>query len=469
MMRIVPIASIITPATLSIQNAAARPFSTESHRVPNLDFRSMNFLAAMPKMDDSTDTPELSTYLYNGPNQPLLEISNAVMAGGQILPITPPAPNSSWSLQLAGPSLKCRDMDNSLHQEVRQNIAQGINDSAGPDLFGYLSWFPSSGWWNRSLTSNVPFLSKGENGKIVFTQGSLGPALGQNATLFVAAMPQVFAVKQPAIFAAYNKWNGSTPSWLDGTMLQCDLYNSTYQLSFNYVEDEQHIAVNLLDPERDQQVVPQSSMLGPNPDHLDKNGCEATGSITSGQSALCYSNPHMLRTLSYQAIMDSFATNLKGAMYVNSGQQLQRQSNIMNTALLGTPELSFLRTRAASSTFGNETMQAEILAINNAYTQGLISKDTSMSSQHLTSAIEEMFRNYTVSLLSSRALQYVLFPLFPNHPADISKPDPIHSLSPPHPPPSSPSRSTTTSTATRRTNSGPPTVQQYSLQPSPPS
>ncbi len=407
--RIIPIASIIAPATLSIENAAARPFDVLTRRVPNLDFRSMNFLAAMPHME-SADTPSLGSYLYNGPNQPLLETSNAVMSGSRILPITPPAANSSWNLQFHGPSLKCTNVPDSLHQRLRRNIAQGIDDQSDIALYGYLAWFASSGWWGSDLVSDVPFTSDAINKSIHFDGASLAPSLNYNATMFVAALPQVFSVNRATIFEAYNDYNGTTPEWVDGTILQCTLYNSTYNVSFNYIEGQQSIAIDLLDAQNDLEVIPQTSMLGPNPHNILNNGCEGLGSIRSDQTPMCYSNPELLRTMSYQAIMDAFTANLKGTMSVNSNQQLQRESSIMDTALLKTPELSYLRTRAAAATFGNETMQAEIQAINNGYTQGLINKDTKGSSQPLARAIEEMFLNYTISLMSSPALQCVPIP-----------------------------------------------------------
>lgn len=255
--------------------------------------------------------------------------------------------------------------------------------------------------------SGLPFYSPSGNKTLDFDAGGLGS--GDNVTLYVAAMPRMFSIGQPALFDAYNQWKGNTPAWVDGTMLQCVLYNSTYRVTFDYDDGNQNISVVLVDQQNDDKIIPHNQMIGPNPHNLQQIGCEGQGDLDESQLSQCYSNPEMLRTLSYQAIMDAFASNLKGAMWVNSGQQLQRKSNIMNTVLLRTQELSFLRTKAAAMTFGNMTMQAEVEAIANDYTRGLINKDTSTSSQSLGDAIEEIFQNYTVSLMSSSVLQSVQF------------------------------------------------------------
>ena len=42
----------------------------------------------------------VARYAYNGPRQPVLEVTAAVMAEGAILPIVPPAPNATWELSI---------------------------------------------------------------------------------------------------------------------------------------------------------------------------------------------------------------------------------------------------------------------------------------------------------------------------------------------------------------------------------
>ena len=117
--------------------AAVTPVPESLQHVPNLDFGSMNFLAPLPHMPTNDPlglSSDQGSYLYNGPSQAVLAVSNAVMAQGEILLIQPPAPNSSWTIEYVGPSMRCNNVNDEMHLRIRQNIAAGMNQSDGADL-----------------------------------------------------------------------------------------------------------------------------------------------------------------------------------------------------------------------------------------------------------------------------------------------------------------------------------------------
>ena len=86
---------------------------------------------------------EFGSYGYKGPSQTLLEITNAVMAAGKILPITPPATNASWNLQYYGPTLRCDHVNNTIYAHFQDNIAEALVQQYYDSLYGYISWLPS--------------------------------------------------------------------------------------------------------------------------------------------------------------------------------------------------------------------------------------------------------------------------------------------------------------------------------------
>lgn len=108
MARLIPIAAIVTPATLSVQIAIT---TTNALRdVPKFDFTNFNFIS--PPTLSSTDstnafveyytTADFYRYYYRGPSRSVDRISNAVAAQGEILEIKPPALNASWNLDFYG-------------------------------------------------------------------------------------------------------------------------------------------------------------------------------------------------------------------------------------------------------------------------------------------------------------------------------------------------------------------------------
>lgn len=93
-LRSIPIASIVKPATLSVQNVAVQV--SRMTIVPKFDFTNYDFVSPLGVGDPSGTN--YSEYCYRGPDNLVERVAAAVGAQGQVLPITPPASNPSWSL-----------------------------------------------------------------------------------------------------------------------------------------------------------------------------------------------------------------------------------------------------------------------------------------------------------------------------------------------------------------------------------
>ena len=103
--RLIPIASVIAPATLTVKITELEPVPFAMTRVPNVDFLSLNF-ANMAKPSDLS-----IGFNYAGPRYAVDKVVTATATEGAILPISAPAANSSWTLEFPGPALSCIDLE----------------------------------------------------------------------------------------------------------------------------------------------------------------------------------------------------------------------------------------------------------------------------------------------------------------------------------------------------------------------
>ena len=131
--RCIPLATIFPPATLSVANVLES--ITLNLTVPQYDFTTLNLVTPMAYSgiytgdDWDSSMGEWGLWAWSGPSQPLQKIATAAMALGQILPITPPAPNhgrpypnASWTLNFWGPLLQCNDVIGIARDQIWTNI-----------------------------------------------------------------------------------------------------------------------------------------------------------------------------------------------------------------------------------------------------------------------------------------------------------------------------------------------------------
>ena len=443
--RLIPIASIVPPATLSVDLRENIPRSI-TQEIPWIDFSNLNYLASMPS-SRTTDSEGCTAFSYNGPSQTLKQIAMGVVAQTSILPIEPPFPNSSWTLDFKGPSLKCSPTSSSQSLSFQRNIAQYLQQDEGTNCYTpatYLSWLPRPKWNTLGLYDETisaqpyspPDLTNSTSlafmdPEAIFSFGSLSSISSQN-------MPTLYFAIMPAMVRSYNMWSGSAGVALSPlacsltsndpnynrsglkpdeplaslgenmTTMQCQLYDSTYHTEFNYTNGAQSVTVDLINPEQDTTVplIPYVQTNGSNT--LGVGNC---GTLPGGVYEYSVSgfDTDLFSRLSYQAVFQAFAMMMTGNITLGDSGFVD-SSNIRSTGLLNTKELIYLTDQAlyasASSSQGN--LQNEIGMSNWSEPAGLSRSQHIKSTHSLSDAIETIFRNFTISLMSSAALRYVL-------------------------------------------------------------
>ncbi|KAF2964611.1 hypothetical protein GQX73_g8969 [Xylaria multiplex] len=386
---LLPIAFTISPASLSV---IVVPVTTlEVKTVPNVDFANLRYVDYMPRgfgysYKDNILNETFTTYEYIGPSTIVQKVANLVAEGGSILPITPPAANSSWQLDFHGPSLSCYPLDWETRLEIECNIAiwlsgwiyaQATGTFSPAQLIGYFVWS-----YDEEYEIN-PFANVDD---WAFSAGSV------ESSFLVAVAPN-----QTVYGETCDKMNLTAQSQPLGpgnmTFLRCDLHNSSYLVNFNYESGRQSVATQVESTER---VATFKSNHRP---------------ILNPETILYDINATSLRVLSYTAIADSFYQIIKGSSINYGTNSLGR---LASTVLFDTPELSFLQTSNRYPI--PSTLQGDIS--NTSRGQSLCSPHKVERIKPLQNALEEMFQNITVSLLSSELLQ-------PNMTSEFAPPMPI--------------------------------------------
>ncbi|KAF2715845.1 hypothetical protein K431DRAFT_308282 [Polychaeton citri CBS 116435] len=387
---LLPIASIITPATLSVEMAPASPPSTDMLNVPNLDFRSFRFLAEMPSraFRPDFDTDPVS-YWYNGPSQLVERVATAVASLGQILPIAHPAgrSNASYTLDFHGPALSCQAMESGQSIDVQQQIVDYAFSKPQycGSPYGYLAWTSS----RLPLVPSASYKYVDDHGETeirrnyTLVSDSLSPDL-EPATLYAVAVPALWrmvafnshAASPLCIATPQNEASNQTePLGRYGAQfaaIQCQLYNSTYKVGFDYTEGDQDISIN-----NDLDIAAGPIMIARKvygPRQSDSFSCSNVSETLSLSPDDCDFNQTLLQTLAYEAVMDAFNRLLVGSVSANlvgdGGElALNRNSSIMSTTLVQAPEPQFLRDREPVRDYGGapESTYASLQTILSGY------------------------------------------------------------------------------------------------------
>ncbi|KIM96598.1 hypothetical protein OIDMADRAFT_205291 [Oidiodendron maius Zn] len=401
---LLPIASFITPATLTVEWVEVR--STFVDRVPRIDFTSLNF-ANLPVMQGTSPV-----YSYKIPQLSVLQTVAAGTIGGNILPIPSQHPNSTWQLEFTGPVLSCESIDegSAQYRDISQNILNSMIDIDGvcQTSYGYISWVPG-------ITSSLPFPNvTSANYTYEPPSQTLGPpfdgvtAASANNTmcLYVASLPGMAA---GGITCQENgTWTQRALDMLfNMTVEKCSMYNTSYTANFTYVDGIQ--SINLTTQGLYNYVGYISSAEGAYPLMIEPTA--AVGIPTAY-------NVQLVQNFAYQAIMDAFGRMLVGTVSVSAYDGPQTITTQMtNTPLLETEEFNFLQGFNVTSSL-QTAVDSEPRLWN-----GLSVKYPSNSTISMTSVIEELFKNATISLMSSPQLQ-------PNYSSPYAPPDTSITITP---------------------------------------
>ncbi|CAG8081645.1 unnamed protein product [Penicillium olsonii] len=349
---LLPVSSILTPATLSVKLA---PFDDKVlQRVPRVDFANSNFVNLIQSYERSNGSGEWMK-VYSGPTPDVQRIVNGAANQGRVLPIEPAAANSSWSQEFHGPALVCSEVNQTLRAIITRNIVTAINTTQTTEInngsqaksytgYLYLSWAPAG----EDPVNVVPFWQPEKNGTYTLQARQIGPdpyATGGSEDTWLSTDSEPIQNRSPlSIFvssfprmAEYVDLSNVDAGLQNSTIIQCFLHNASYQAGFNYVNGNQTIRII------DEKVQNGISLLG---------GIE--GSIHRNETAFIR-NPQIMESMAFQSVMDAFCSllygyigtnivNLRGSGYAANGSTpLRAHTDVTSTILMETEELHQLK------------------------------------------------------------------------------------------------------------------------------
>lgn len=392
MRRLLPVISFITPSTLTVDMKGISNSSMQY--VPRVDFTSLDF--AFITADDAS-TP---VYQYRGPRMGVQKAVTSTLTDGEIQPISPPKANSSWELDFHAPAITCQAVNASLQQEITDNIFDAINafNASGPCgiSYGYISWIPDSSTPNGSL----PFTNS--SGSYSLRSGTVGPE-GEGfmasvgfpyptsyppLSIMIATVPNIY-------YELPDSCSWEKSALKDSTILECSLYNATYISNFTYVNGVQNINTTL--PLQFLNTV--GYIGGATGSYPFSVSWENNGTTIDLQDSPSY-NTTLVEIFAYQAVMDAFGTMIVGTVANNVDPNTwsldATNTSIMTTVFSQTNELVFLQ----SADQGNELSQ-----MNGVLWPGDSITISDNGTMPLKDALEEAFRNVTLSLIAQYTLQ----------------------------------------------------------------
>jgi hypothetical protein len=327
---------VTTPSALTIAIAPMNPAPSMLFRVPNVDFHSLNFVNLASSK---------GSFSYTGATYTVDKIVAATAAQGAILPLAPPATNSSWILDFVGPSIKCTDLQDSAVNAIKNNIQAAVETTGCQIAFGFLAWTPT---WNTIDMANgsttaelytLPFVVS--NTTYSLQGGSLGPLPSDAqsspfpATLYAALFPNM--TNEDQTDDGENKASGckvETPL-PNFTAIQCVLYNVSYHASFSLINGQQTISIT-------QEDTPYNSVT---PISFISEGTTYETAIYDMNGTLIAYDPALVQSLAYQAVMDSFGNVIVGTIsnsMDSDGGLITNDTSVMSTILGDTEELAWL-------------------------------------------------------------------------------------------------------------------------------
>lgn len=317
------------------------------------------------------------TLVYDGPAPEIRKVAAAAAALGSILPIQAPATNSSWNMTFPGPALTCNVLEasNGDREDIITSVQAQSNMTCSVSkslvAYGFLSWMPQT----QNNNDPCPFTSPRKDpvsgiysmpfsGDTLSASDVDGAAWVNPLTLFVAAFPTQM------ISYDYNTCKGPTR---DSIIVECQLYNATYNAHFNNTSGIQNVTLTAVTP--GDPIVPVRD----------------TGDMTSTNSTVA-------QTMAYQSVAEAFEELLFGTIgaelsdndEATYGPTLQN-TTVMSTILARTKDLAFLGNQIANLSGAAKTTAS--------------SRQPVLYDIPLAAALEELFQNITISLMSKDALE----------------------------------------------------------------
>lgn len=300
----------------------------------------------------------------------------------------------------------------------------------GQSSSGYLAWVPSS------PQNPLPFPTLQH---INATNLTIAPdpqhetlQFGHPGSLFVAVVPKMFDTIPLATVQFTGGcilYESEPPDFFDdATLLQCNLLNSSFTARFDYLNGAQSVTVVANDPAVPAHVTPVACVTGPVNDQealnetvsYDSDYKNTSCSTLNIEGQQCLFDAGVVQTLSYQGVFQAFNDVLQGSIgLVNGANQgtsnadnpkrngvaeLSVKSNVWATVLMDTTELGFIDNWCIGTCELSNLQTYPFMSVAKDV-QGLSGPYPIGSRGHLDQALETLFQNITISLLSEQYLQ----------------------------------------------------------------
>jgi hypothetical protein len=208
---------------------------------------------------------------YTGPSPDTLRIAYGSAMTGQTLGIAQGSPNMTYTLNFIGPALRCDPADATLVGEVYDSYMDLLGP--GGDQFHYMAWVPEGNDGRGNLTAVTK---------------TLMPSLDKDATdaAHIYVIPNSSYLVGPVFVGHEQMTFNQNYGYQD--LLDCKLYNASYQAFFNFSFPNQAIQVQ------------SRQLLNP------VNASDDISHYTKGVYG------HEAQRISYQSIMESFGRLIVG-------------------------------------------------------------------------------------------------------------------------------------------------------------
>jgi hypothetical protein len=368
---------------LTIETSSRKSYDLAN--VSTVDFNSLNFASVVSNSQGACG------YFYTGPQFEVMKVANAAAGQGAVLPIAAPGhqPNVSYVQQFAGPALQCKDVV----EPLRGQIISNVNTSSWNTTtsYGYLAWVSTT----KSLLPFDLVQVNDHYDQWQLRSISLGPTVGP-LSMFVFTSPNMRNPYSYGMDPEYDYYGNAT-------IIKCQLMNATYSPSFNWTNGIRNLDVNRTTSTETvsyQQDVDCTRFLYTQDVYTADN---YTGNAQENISRpLSDYNNTIVRNFAYQSVMQAFGNILKGSIsFPSFPNGLVVATSVMNTVLGATRELSLLQNNTADDATSLASLGPQVWP-------GVSIEMRTNNTSDLRTALEDIFQNITMSLISSPLLQSVI-------------------------------------------------------------
>ncbi|USW49231.1 hypothetical protein Slin15195_G025500 [Septoria linicola] len=299
---LLPIAAIISPASLSVVFDQISPSPVRNAFVPLPAFDSLAFSKfAIGAIEGG------QRITYTGPSVEVSRIALASAAQGVILPIEPPATNTTWQTSISIPRLACEDIGPQVQKDMKDNLIDYFNNVTNTSdwprwstmMLNYISWTAYS-----DDTWPMPFKQDINSGWEIqqLATGKQPYSSGIGIDIFFAIFPHA-ALDRPwqqhglkLEFSDYNDPSNATKIasdkrvlidwlWQDSTMLHCRIVPTDLTIEFNYSGLDQTQQIRVLEMKESKEPDYNSTAVqanGPNDTFVSEDLSTATVLVGGG-------------------------------------------------------------------------------------------------------------------------------------------------------------------------------------------